>query len=164
MERFEDYKIQHEAMIHKILNSFHIHRDRDEFFQLGLIGLWEALLNYDPTKGKFISYAYLYVRGAILTELKKRGRHSAASVYPEEAFWEMMSAPAQETIMEKEEILSYCGQLTNNQKKWVLYACLVDLSVKEIAEIEGVSESAVKQWKKGALGKLRLKIKNGEIY
>ena len=58
----------------------------------------------------------------------------------------------------KEFILSFCDGLTENQKKWVLYTVIDDLSVKEIAEKENVSVSAVKAWRRGAKQKLKGKL------
>ncbi|WP_396954597.1 sigma factor-like helix-turn-helix DNA-binding protein [Neobacillus sp.] len=53
-----------------------------------------------------------------------------------------------------ELLLSYCQGLTEKETKWVLASCLQFLSIREIAEQEQVSISAVKQWRNGARKKL----------
>lgn len=78
-----------------------------------------------------------------------------SAVYPKEEFWEMMKDSSPDRTLETEFILSFCEGLTKNQKKWVLYTALDFLSVKEIAEKEQVSLSAVKAWRKGAREKLK---------
>ncbi|MFB3163800.1 sigma factor-like helix-turn-helix DNA-binding protein [Neobacillus sp. 179-J 1A1 HS] len=55
---------------------------------------------------------------------------------------------------------SYCEGLTEKEAKWVIAMSLDQLSVKEIAEREKVLVSAVKQWRSGALKKLRETIVN----
>jgi len=48
------------------------HVDRDDLYSAGLVGLLQALRNYDPTCGApFESYARVRVRGAMLDELRR---------------------------------------------------------------------------------------------
>jgi DNA-directed RNA polymerase specialized sigma24 family protein len=63
-------------------------------------------------------------------------------------------------FLEKETIQGYCEGLTEKEAKWVTAMSLGQLSIKEIAEREKVSVSAVKQWRSGAIRKLREKIVN----
>lgn len=142
-------------MIHKIINSLHIYKNKDEFYQQGLIALWEAARRFDPQKGDFSNYAYTYIRGYLLTELKKQARDGERSLYPKEEFWETVEDRFPACPLEEENLLSYCRALTANQKKWVLYTALHDLSIKEIADRENVSVSAVKQWRSGAKEKIK---------
>ena len=45
--------------------------DTDDLIQCGVIGLLSALGNYDPGKGKFTSYAYPKIRGAMIDEIRR---------------------------------------------------------------------------------------------
>jgi RNA polymerase sigma factor for flagellar operon FliA len=48
------------------------HVDRDDLYGVGLVGLLQALRNFDPTCGaSFETYARLRVRGAMLDELRR---------------------------------------------------------------------------------------------
>lgn len=48
------------------------HVDQDDLYSAGLVGLLQALRNYDPTCGSsFETYARLRVRGAMLDELRR---------------------------------------------------------------------------------------------
>lgn len=154
MENFEKVVEQYEAMIWKVIHSLHIYKNKEEFFQIGLIALWEAQNRFDQKKGKFTSYAYSYIRGRILTELTKINTYDERSIFPKEEFWELLKDDHQQNLLEKEIIQSYCSNLTEKQQKWVLYTALHDLTIKEIAKIEQVSISAVKAWRKGAKEKL----------
>ena len=93
MESFEQLAEQYTPMIYKIMNSLHIYKNRDEFFQLGFISLWEALQRFDANKGDFTNYAYTYIKGKFLSEMTKNSKHQAQTVYRGDEFWEIIEAP-----------------------------------------------------------------------
>lgn len=159
MENFDKLIQQYDAMIWKIIHSLHIYKNHREFYQTGLIALWEAKRGFDEDKGNFTSYAFSYIRGKLLTELTKRRKQEDTCLYPEEEFWSYIEDETTLPYLEKESILTYCERLTENQRKWVLYTALADLSIKEIADIEQVSMSAVKAWRRGAREKIIEEIK-----
>ncbi|WP_102275807.1 sigma-70 family RNA polymerase sigma factor [Cytobacillus massiliigabonensis] len=157
MESFEQISSQYTPMIYKIISSLNIYKNKDEFFQVGLIGLWEAYEQFDENKGNFTSYAYSYIKGRLMTELSRINRHAEKTTPVEEEFWEYIEDGFRFCSMDESILLSYCqaGELTDNQTKWVVYTFLKELTVMEIAAIEQVSPSAVKSWRKGAKEKLR---------
>lgn len=142
-------------MIWKVIHSLSIYKNKEEFYQTGLIALWEASRQYDPTKGSFSTFAFSYIRGRILTELTKQRKYDENNTATTKAeFWESLVDDRLEIPLELENILEYCTSLTEPQKKWALYTALADLSIQQISEIENVSVSAVKAWRKGAREKL----------
>lgn len=155
MDNFEKLVDQYTPMIHRILKSLSIYRNREEFYQTALIGLWEAQKGFNPEKGNFTNYAYSFIKGRLLLELTTRSRYEAGNVYPKEEYWEMVEGGCSEIPLEVEQLLSYCDGLSEKETKWVESTFLEDLSVKEMAAREKVSVSAVKQWKMSALRKLR---------
>lgn len=159
MENFDKLVQQYDAMIWKIIHSLHIYKNQREFYQTGLIALWEAERGFFEERGNFTSYAFSYIRGKLLTELTQRRKQEDTCLYPEEEFWNHIEDETKLHYLEEEIILTYCERLTENQRKWVLYTSLADLSIKEIADIEQVSMSAVKAWRKGAREKIIEKIK-----
>ena len=68
-------------MIYQIIHSLHIYKNHDEFYQIGLIALWEASNQFDETKGAFLSYAYATVKGRILTEIAKQKQDKRREIY-----------------------------------------------------------------------------------
>ncbi|WP_281275629.1 sigma factor [Bacillus yapensis] len=136
-----------------------MYKNQQEFYQTGLITLWEANNGFDEIKGNFTSYAFAIIRGKIMTELTRRKKHEDRSVFPEEEFRSLIKDESVNPLLEGETILSYCTNFYRASKKWVLYTSLADLSIKEIAEIEQVSISEVKAWKRGARSKIIEKIK-----
>jgi RNA polymerase sigma factor (sigma-70 family) len=133
LESFEQLAEQYKPMIHKIINSLHIYRNQDEFYQNGLIALWEASIRFDPSKGNFTNYAYTYIKGSLLKQLDKEFRYQQRSICPSEEFWENTDEYHTDNPLEAEILQSYCETMTPNQRKWVFYTIMDDLSVKEIA-------------------------------
>lgn len=159
MESFEELAHLYEPMIYKIMHTLHIYRNKEEFFQLGLVGLWEARLRFNPAKGEFKNYAYTYIKGLFLTELTKAKRLADRSIYPKDEFWESISSPNYSQPFEVELLDLISIDLTEQQKNWLLNTCTKGLSVREIAELEKVSISTVKMWRKGAREKLKMYFK-----
>jgi RNA polymerase sigma factor (sigma-70 family) len=155
LESFEQLVDQYQPMLHKIMHSLHLYKDHDEFYQHSLIALWEASKRFDSQKGSFTNYAYSYIKGYLLMELNKLHKDQERYVHPDEEFWELAADPYADDPLQEEILLSYGTTLTPNQKKWLLYTIRDRLSVKEIADLEKVSMSAVKSWRSGARGKLK---------
>ncbi len=93
-------------------------------------------------------------------ELKKLYQDKEKSVSPKEEFWQMIEDHAPACPLEEDILLSYCRTMTPNQRKWVLYTFIKGMSAKEIAELEQVSVSAVKNWSAGAKEKVRKLVRN----
>ncbi|PKG25349.1 sigma-70 family RNA polymerase sigma factor [Niallia nealsonii] len=145
---------QFTPMIHHMIRKLSIYKNKEEFFQIGLISIWETTHTFLPEKGEYKSYLYQHMRGRFLDELKKSNLDQARIVHPEEEFWTLLASPP---LYKEEEyaIRQLCKPLTDCQTKWVIYTMVHQWTIKEIAEKEKVSLSAVKGWKKGALEKLR---------
>lgn len=148
--------VLYEPMIRKIIWTLNVYKNYDEFYQTGLISLWEATLVYDETKGHFPNIAYKYIKGRMLQELTQENKHNGDVVYPTEEYWETIKDEHDAPHCESEILRSYCNSsnLTENQTKWVLHTFLSDRSIVEIAALEKVSPSTVKQWRKGAKARL----------
>ncbi|WP_113930681.1 sigma-70 family RNA polymerase sigma factor [Bacillus sp. P14.5] len=157
---FEEIAVQYEPMIYKVMKTLHVYKNEDEFYQLGLIALWEAATRFNHEKGHFSSYAYSYIRGRILDEMKRSILHEERHSTPKEEYWEYVEDPNKVMPLEADLLLSYCHELNNNQTKWVIYTCLDGLTLKEIAQTECVSPSAVKKWRSGAKEKLKKHLQN----
>lgn len=154
MESFEQIANQYQPMIHKIIHSLHVYKNIDEFYQIGLIALWDAYKSFNEEKGKFCNFAYSWIRGKILSEMAKDHKLSERFVYPEEEYWELAADRYDDKFLEKEFLQTYGQTLSKKETKWLIMACFTGLSVKEIAESENVSVSAVKQWRASARRKL----------
>jgi RNA polymerase sigma factor (sigma-70 family) len=158
VESFDELVVQYKPMIHKIIRSLHIYRNEDEFYQTGLIALWEATKSFDDKKGSFSNYAYTCMKGKMLYQMNQTNQWKEKNIFPENGFFDLIEDHDNTPLFEKEAFRTYCEGLTKKETKWVLASFIEQLSNKEIAEREKVSVSAVKQWKLGALTKLKVKV------
>ncbi|MCM3574152.1 sigma-70 family RNA polymerase sigma factor [Mesobacillus subterraneus] len=155
MEGFDQLAKQYEPMIHKIISSLNIYKNKEDYYHIALVGLWEAAEAFIPEKGEFTNYAYSYVKGQILNEMNRNNRFAERSIHQKEEYWETIEEMNADQPLELEFLLTYCQGLTEKETKWVVYSCIDFLTVREIAEKENVSLSAVKQWRNGAKRKLK---------
>jgi RNA polymerase sigma factor (sigma-70 family) len=161
VESFDDLVIQYKPMIQKIMHSLHIYKNQQEFYQTGLIALWEASQTFEERKGTFSNYAYTSIKGKMLSEMTQNNHYKEKNILPpKEDFWERIEGQDSSLFLEKETIQTYCEGLTEKEATWVMESYINQLSIKEIAESENVTVSAVKQWKLGALRKLKVKVLN----
>jgi len=151
---FEEILLQFEPMVKKQILLLQIYKNQDEFFQIGLIGLWEAYHRFDPEKGAFPAFAQTTVRGKMMRHLYSE---SLFDQYHTELSYEMLeyiSDPFSVEPMQREMILSYCTGLSDKQLTWVMQGIFENKKPREIAEIEGVPVDRVKSWRKEALKKI----------
>ena len=160
-EEFEQIAIKYEPLIKKLIAKYQLTWDYQEMYQIGLIALWKAWNNFQPEKGVFPAYAKSYVRGRLLTEIKKRKHYYDHHLFTEEL--------PEKPIVESDSSLFISEWLTKNvlsqrEKLWLKEAVLLGKETKRIADEQGVSVDTVRSWKKTALRKLRKVLKNQISY
>lgn len=160
-QSFEHVAEAYKPMIFSIMRKLHITKEYDEYYQLGLIALWEAYQNFQPDKGSFSSFAYKKIYWKIVSNLRKQLRtQSNECLMAEESPY--LSASSYKNQYDFYTTLeSILHDLTPLQKAWVTGYIYEGKSLKEIAQEQGVSVGAVKQWRIKTLQKLR---KNWHIY
>lgn len=152
---FEETLEKFRPLIFHIMNILHIYKDKDEYFQIAVIALWKAAANYDEKKGSFSTYAYWTIKGMLLSQLKKDRIFSERHVLKE------MGDKGQSHFLPQDNIefemlidrLACC--LSPNQQIWLEKYCFEGKTPKEIAEELHVTVGMVKNWRRGALNKIR---------
>lgn len=62
-----DFLLEYDPLIYSVINRFSYYYDRDDLYQVGMMGLIKASKTFDETRDtKFSSYAYLSVVGEVL--------------------------------------------------------------------------------------------------
>ncbi|WP_449537951.1 sigma-70 family RNA polymerase sigma factor [Ferdinandcohnia sp. Marseille-Q9671] len=151
---FDKLAEQYKPMIYQVIKRLRLYGDKENFYQIGLIGLWEASTRFDPKKGvEFSTFAYSTIRGKLLDHLKKEARYeNHCQPSGEHIFINL--ADSMEAFP-TDLIEGYCQGLTENQVRWVQGRIIEDKSYKEIAVEHGVSVDSVKSWGRQAIKKLR---------
>ncbi|UOE93883.1 sigma-70 family RNA polymerase sigma factor [Alkalihalobacillus sp. LMS39] len=153
---FDFVATQFEPMIKKQIKALHLYKSYDEFYQMGLIALWEAHKNFDSKKGAFPAYAQSYVRGKMMTLLQKEKTFETRHEIHDDDVQITKSYTMFDD--EREELPDlYFEGLSPREKLWVHEAIVLQKKRKQIAEDHRVSIEVVKGWRKGAIRKLRNK-------
>lgn len=157
------------------IHNLHIKDPHQEFYQEGLEALWNAYLSYHSDKGNMSTYFNYSIKNRMIDLLRKK---SIDQKYEKSYQWEIdTQRGAGNRIRRNGNEVPVVGnadmllihstlfelveeRLSANQYKWVNYFILEDMSVKAIAEQEGVSENAVKSWGREA----RRKLKEQNVY
>lgn len=149
---FETLAAEYGNMIRVIINRMHIYKNQDEFYQIGLVALWEASRKFDAEKGNFTNYAYTTIKGRLLQHLRKECKWEEACVVPDELYWDNLEDETR--LLEMEDLLSHFYHLSELQKKWVVLYFYHGLSNRDIAEMENVPIRKVQAWKELAMKKV----------
>lgn len=177
---FEDIFKQNERRIHYHIHRLNIRDSQQEFYQEGLVAMWNAYETYQPDKGPLATYFNYIIRNRMIDLLRKNTREQEIQEnYMQEQRTKLedghtyskgqVSYPlmkgAEEFPEEADQDLwnEIREQLTENQWKWVKHFIIDDLPLKEIAAQEGVSVDAVKSWGREARRKLRERLNEGEL-
>ncbi|MBM7606313.1 DNA-directed RNA polymerase [Metabacillus crassostreae] len=162
--RFVELHQQFEPMIFHIIKRLSIYKNKQEFYQIGCIALWEASRRFDKEKGEFKSYAYSYIIGRMKSALTEdRMKQEKEELCEDFSTKEEMSHDDFSAILSESELEEISALLTVNQCKWLKAYCLYGFTPSEIAHDEGVSVSAVKSWRRDTLVKLRKHFYNRDI-
>ncbi|MDN4524863.1 sigma-70 family RNA polymerase sigma factor [Fictibacillus fluitans] len=154
--QFEELARQFEPLIKSQINALGVYSHFDEYYQAGLIGLWEASLRFEEGKGEFAPFAYRTVRGRMLEQLKKEMKFKTVHVGFSLELVETIPYEGGVLPLEQEVLDIYLSHLTAKQKIWVVKKLFYQMKETEIADEEGVSLTAVKSWRRQALAKLRM--------
>ncbi|MBB6449899.1 DNA-directed RNA polymerase [Geomicrobium halophilum] len=152
---FEQIYHDYTPLVRGMIRRLRIHSNHEDFLQAGYLGLWYAYRDYDEVKGSFSSYAFIRVRGEMMTMLRKDVRHQDRHVCSTEL------ESLQDTYLEylgtsdMEALAPYLDYLTRREQLWVVEHAIHDQAPRMIAAKYNVSNETVKGWRKNALKKLR---------
>ncbi|WP_100010200.1 sigma-70 family RNA polymerase sigma factor [Lentibacillus sediminis] len=167
---FEEIFEQNERRIHYHIHRLNIRDPHQEFYQEGLFAMWNAYRSYQPDKGPLATYFNYVIRHRMIDLIRKQTKEQEKmSLYAQREKVEQDDGNYYHhgsnayPVMRVADLPFYDGgfwqeirdKLSENQWKWVKYYVIEDMSVKEIAEQEGVSVEAVKSWGKEVRRKLQ---------
>lgn len=67
-----DQILENEKLVYSIINKYHGYYDKDDLYQVGMIGLIDASKKFDDSVGvKFSTYAYKYILGEVTKYMRE---------------------------------------------------------------------------------------------
>lgn len=155
MDNFDTLVSQYNPLIHHIMRKLHIICDHDEYYQIGLIALWEASLNFDPAKGQFLSYAYKSIQGKMLIQLCKSTKIGERELKKSPEYWDLLKVDDDVLILEWYFPKPLLSSLTKNQYNWLAEYIQFGKTITDIAYEYHTTYATVKSWKCATLKKLK---------
>jgi RNA polymerase sporulation-specific sigma factor len=167
---------RHTGLVNYIVNTFTIiSSDRDDLIQEGMIGLFDAIGKYDPSRGaSFKTYASIEIRGNVFNAIRSRNNQKniplnnylsvdiTGGISPELGSYFILPSndmtPEETAIFDEiKDRLAFCinNELTEKERH-CLTLKISGASVKEISDVMNLSEKAVET----ALSRARKKLKS----
>jgi RNA polymerase sigma factor (sigma-70 family) len=165
---FEEIVKQNERRVHYYIHKLNVRDPHQEFYQEGLVAMWNAYEKHQPDKGPLATYFNYTIKNRMIDLIRKKTREQQGDEQYIETEKNTLGSGNRDGRT-KMPIPDYTGLtvddagvwievqqlLTENQWKWVYGFIILNMPLKEIAEMEGVSSEAVKSWGRQARKKLR---------
>ena len=139
----------------------------EELYQWGLIGLWDACRKFSGSRDEFSFYARRRIKGHIIDEIRnstplKRRKRTQSGVMPkfdtlDPNLSDADNSPLDELVharVELKKVLESISSLTPREVFIISKYCFEDYSLREIAELLGLTEARVCQIKDMALDQM----------
>jgi len=144
---------EYSYLVDLVLNKLRLFINRDEYRQIGLIALWQALENYDVQQGKPEPYLYTKIRFRLLTELRHKYREMEYEVQDEQLF--LFINQEDKALQMRLEMAQLLDTLNEEERQLIEFIYYRGYKARELANYLGISEDTVKRRKKRILNKLR---------
>nr|WP_276245353.1 sigma-70 family RNA polymerase sigma factor [Virgibacillus profundi] len=144
---------QNERRIYYHIHKLRIDDPHQEFYQEGLYAMWNAYKTYQTDKGILSTYFNYIIRNRLIDLYRNKTKQKQHEIFTKSEL-EALDIHIEKV---KEPFLwkMLQSELTENQWKWVNYRIRLEMSVKEIAEVEHVSIDTVKYWGRQVRQRLR---------
>jgi RNA polymerase sigma factor (sigma-70 family) len=165
---FEEIFKQNENRIHYHIHKLGIRDTHREFYMEGMYALWQAYKKYQPDKGPMSTYFNYIIRNRLIDMLRKevrtvkkdelvvQGKMLQCETGNRNARTGVKLMEFDGMTLEDDSLLEKVASImTEKQMKYVVGFIVNGLSIREIAEQEGVTEDMVKGWGREARRKLR---------
>lgn len=170
--RFEEIFKQNERRIHYHIQRLGIRDSNREFYSEGLFAMWVAYKKYQPNKGPLATYFNYNIRNRLIDMLRKNAREQEKDeifIEIEKQLSNQQYGELRNDIMKSSHFTidnsdlwqEVKALLTEKQWNWVYYHIILEMPLKDIAEMKGVSVESVKSWGKEARKKLRVCYEGG---
>jgi RNA polymerase sigma factor (sigma-70 family) len=152
MDNAEQYMPMAKKLAYQMKRNLPRFIDVEDLISAAYLGLVEAAARYDETKGKFSTYAFPRIKGAICDYLRQQ------RWYKQEV---CETATKEVSYSEMLEVAS-CG-LDDQAHDILRYYFIEQYSMKEVGSKIGVTEGRVSQIIKGYMSRLRQRYERNEL-
>lgn len=155
-----------DALIYSILRPFHSFCTKDalvtpeDLQQEAWISLLQACDRYDPSRAKFVTFAYHYIRGHVLRYIGKRTKNKPHQIDEDPIILD--SRQYLEDKVEQEDLRSTIFDKVADQPHadLLIEHFIHDKSMRQIAREQGVSHQLIKVRVDNLIDLLQIRLKN----
>ncbi|WP_099159594.1 sigma-70 family RNA polymerase sigma factor [Virgibacillus ndiopensis] len=167
---FEEILEQNKRRVYYHIRKLKLNDSHQEFYQEGLVAMWNAYEKYQPNKGPLATYFNYVIRNRMIDLMRKQKREQENQKFfvqqhnaeHEDGNYYRNGERVYPLLKVAEDFQKYepfwdevKDNLSENQLKWLKYFIIKDMSVKDIALQEGVTVDAVKGWGREVRKKLK---------
>lgn len=155
MQEINEQIVDFEHIILRVMAKLRIYKEQDNYLQVGRVAVWQALQDFDATKGKLEMYVYMRVKFALIGELRngvKVTEHEV--VMDDEPLMYWLDASTEHKPLETDRPEWY-WQLLRHEQRLIELLFYEGYEVKDVAQMEGVSYDTMKKRRKKLLTKIR---------
>ncbi|ATP39739.1 hypothetical protein CSE16_06555 [Solibacillus sp. R5-41] len=154
MQSFETVYEEHEKLINQVMFHLKIYRNFDEFYQLGRIALWEAMVKFNPAKSSFEPFAFMMIKFKMLKEMSQLNHISQyESVLDETQF--QLTLDVQHATKDEFNEIEWLSTLPKEEKILLKLVYFEDKTNRDIAKLFGCTEEAIKKRRQRLIKKLQ---------
>ena len=140
---------ENRALVHHFVNRRYFSTwkmTRDEIFSAGMIGLWEAIVKYDPSRGAFSTIASWRIRARVSREIQLREMEHLHEAVSMDALEDCDFAKStDDPLSEDNEFYKAALDKLNNRTRSIIEARLNGKTLEEIAKGYKVSRERIRQ-------------------
>ena len=132
-----------------------IYKNREHYEQIGYIALWKAYNEFNGLEEEFEPYAYVFVKNALLNELKTMSRYESRHVFLEQSDVVLFLHAEDRNQDLNDYITELLKPLKEEDKQMLLALYVYQYSYDEVAEALNISVHALKKRRDRIMKKLR---------
>lgn len=153
---FDEIFIKTKHVVSMAIYKCKIYKNREHYEQIGYIALWNAYNQFDGVEEEFEPYAYVFVKNAILNELKTMSRYESRHVFYDQSDAVSSTHYCEEPNQNLTEYINELLKPLKEEDRQMLLALYVyQYSYEEVAEALNISVHALKKRRDRVMRKLR---------
>ena len=153
--KFEERYAKSSHVIRMAIRKCRIYKNFEHYEQVGREAIWRAHEQFSGNEEDFVKYAYVFVRNALLNELRIQARKEEKELLIDDAnVFEAIRPPCSIPPI-SEELEQLLWTLAKEDKQLLVALYVEDYSYEEAAKLFGITTHALKKRRDRLLKKLR---------
>ena len=155
MDSFTTIYDNYRYIIPLAIKKCRIYHNIEHYEQVALEHLWHASTNFQGKEDEFGAYAFVFVKNALLNELKKMARFEGRHVMVDDTTFTILEKPPLAIPEIPEHLESLFEKISPKDQQLLLFLYGYQYSYEETASLFNISIHSVKKRRDRAIKKIR---------